>query len=66
MSIKSELRMANHDILPGVKVIEIWYNGEFIGQVTGADGPGIRLTSKYQRDIKPIGDMITDIMIGVD
>jgi hypothetical protein len=28
-------------------VIELWHDGLFIGQVTGADGPGVRIISKY-------------------
>lgn len=46
--MKTELRLAAHQILPGQNVIEIWWNGRMIGQVTGAnDGPGVRVLSKY-------------------
>ena len=44
---KSQLRLKPHSVLPGEQVIEIWYQGKFIGQVTGAEGPGVRVISKY-------------------
>lgn len=45
--MKAELRLSDHSQLPGEKVIEIWYGGRMIGTVTGADGPGVRILSKY-------------------
>lgn len=45
---KSQLRLKPHNYLPGEQLIEIWWDGKFIGTVTGADGPGIRVISKYQ------------------
>lgn len=50
--MKSELRLARHTVLPGQQVVEIWHDGEFIGQVTGADGPGVRVLSKYDLSAK--------------
>ncbi len=47
--MKTELRLSPHSILPGQQVIEIWFAGEFIGQVTAAtDGPGVRVISKHR------------------
>ncbi len=48
MKMKAELRLSNHSVLPGQKIIEIWFDGEFVGQVAGAEGPGIRVLSKHQ------------------
>lgn len=45
--MKTELRATPHSRIPGATVIEIWYDGQFIGQITGADGPGIRVFSKH-------------------
>ncbi|HKI30303.1 MAG TPA: hypothetical protein VKA46_00325 [Gemmataceae bacterium] len=45
--MKSELRIGEHALIPGAVVVEIWHDGLFIGQVTGADGPGVRVLSKY-------------------
>lgn len=45
--MKTELRLARHTQLPDANVIEIWWAGKLIGQVTGADGPGVRVLSKY-------------------
>jgi hypothetical protein len=25
----------------------VWHNGQFIGEVTGADGPGVQIISKH-------------------
>jgi hypothetical protein len=44
---KTELRTSPHSSNPGAFVFEIWHEGEFIGQVTGGDGPGIRISSKH-------------------
>lgn len=45
--MKSELRLVDHKVLPGERVIEVWYGGEFVATVTGADGPGVNVISKY-------------------
>ncbi len=45
--MKTELRLAPHSVIPGAKIIELWYAGQFIGQVVGADGPGVRVLSKH-------------------
>lgn len=45
--MKTELRVAAHTVLMGEAVIEVWHDGVFIGQVTGRDGPGLRVMSKY-------------------
>jgi hypothetical protein len=28
-------------------ICEIWHKGQFIGQVVGADGPGVRILAKH-------------------
>lgn len=45
--MKAELRLAPHEVLPGQNSIEVWWNGEMIAVVAGADGPGVRVISKY-------------------
>ncbi len=45
--MKTELRLAPHAILPGQQVVEVWHDGQFLGQVVGADGPGIRVLTKH-------------------
>jgi hypothetical protein len=45
--MRTELRVKDHSVLPDTKIIEIWYAGAFIGTVTPADGPGVRIVSKY-------------------
>lgn len=50
--MKTELRIAKHSVLPGQCVVEIWHGGQFIGQVCGADGPGVRVLSKHEVSAK--------------
>lgn len=49
--MKTELRLADHTLIPGAKICEIWFDGEFIGQITGYDGPGVRVISKWPKSI---------------
>lgn len=44
---KSELRLKPNGVIPGAQIVEIWHQGQFIGEITGADGPGVRIFSKY-------------------
>lgn len=52
--MKTELRLRPHAVLAGENVIELWYHGQLIGTVTGADGPGVRVLSKYQIESRPV------------
>jgi hypothetical protein len=45
--MKTELRLSPHALIAGQQVVEIWHDGKFIGEVTGADGPGVRVISKH-------------------
>jgi hypothetical protein len=45
---KSELRLVSHAVIPGAKVIEIWHQNRLMGTITGADGPGVRIISKFK------------------
>jgi hypothetical protein len=45
--MKAELRLRPHTGLSDARVIEVWYGGQFIATVTGADGPGVRVISKH-------------------
>lgn len=43
---KTELRVSAHTVLAGHLVIELWYRGVFVGQLTGDEGgPGVRVFS---------------------
>ena len=46
--MKSELRCVPHQTKAGVNVFEVWHNGQFIAQLTGADGSGVRVISKHE------------------
>jgi hypothetical protein len=51
--VKSELRLAEHASIHGAVVVEVWYGGEFIASVYGADGPGVRVISKHRLYVDP-------------
>ena len=57
--MKTELRLAPHSTLPGHQVIELWHDGQFIGQVCGADGPGVRVLSKHPLAARVIADAVS-------
>jgi len=50
--MKTELRPTASLVSQEAIVLEIWYNGHFIGTVVGADGPGVKVISKY--DLTPV------------
>lgn len=41
--MKTELRWPD----TAVQVIELWHDGQMVGHIDGADGPGIRVISKH-------------------
>lgn len=62
--MKTKLEMGIHSILPGQNVIEIWYGNQMIGTVTGADGPGVRIISKYDLTSEYVpNDRVTPVHI---
>ena len=61
--MKTILRLAPHSVLPGANVVELWHDGRLIGTVAGADGPGVRIISKYAAQVDVAGDMVTEVRI---
>jgi hypothetical protein len=61
--MKAQLICAEHTVTPGQVVVEIWYKGEFIGQVCAADGPGVRVISKYPMTTRE-ESMVTEVLMG--
>ncbi|HWY88245.1 MAG TPA: hypothetical protein VNX28_16155 [Gemmataceae bacterium] len=55
--MKTEIRLAPHSVLPGQNIIELWWDGQFIGQVTDADGPGCKRQG-------PLGTNVNDAYDG--
>jgi hypothetical protein len=49
-TMKTQLRLVPHLVLPDTQVVELWHDGTLIGTVVGADGPGVRIISKYLRN----------------
>jgi len=61
--MKTQLRLAPHSQLRGENVIEVWYDGEFIAEVVGADAPGVRVISKYKKTAVPFEPLILEVRI---
>jgi hypothetical protein len=48
---KSNLKLSEHSLLPDKQIVEVWYEGRMVAAVYGADGPGVRVISKYPYDV---------------
>jgi hypothetical protein len=49
--MKSKLECVPHALISEDNAVEIWYGGEMVATVYGADGPGVRVISKHQMHI---------------
>lgn len=63
--MKTELKLVDHDILPGHKVVELWHEGKVIGKIYGSDGPGIRLITDFAVDEDVLDLMDASIVVVV-
>ena len=54
--MKTELRVKPHSVLPGQSVIELWHDGQLIGTVAGADGPGVKIITKHPVEAAVVTD----------
>lgn len=52
---KTRLCVVPHSVLVGHFVVELWHGARLIGTVVGADGPGIRVISKYPMSVESPG-----------
>ena len=50
--MKTELKFGPHFINAGESMVEVWYGDRFIASIYGADGPGIRLISRFPKKVK--------------
>jgi hypothetical protein len=48
--MRTQLRVKSHLVVPGESVVELWHNGQLIGTVVGAEGPGVRIISWFLRN----------------
>lgn len=48
--MRAQLRLRPHNFSAGDMIIEVWHNGVFLATITGTDGPGVRVISKYIRN----------------
>lgn len=48
---KSNLKLSDHLIYSEEKTVEVWHEGEFVASVYGAEGPGIKVITKYPYDV---------------
>ena len=46
--MKTVFRLAQHGVLPGRQVVEVWQGGTFVGQITVDDDGTLRVISKHR------------------
>lgn len=66
LRLRAELRLRPHSVLPGHRVVELWWDGQFIGEVTGADGSGVRVITKFPTQVIQLDGpdgMVTEVRI---
>lgn len=64
--MKTELRLRPHALIEGANVVEIWHDGQFIGEITGSDHrPGIRVLSKWEKTAAQSDFLIMEVRIHV-
>jgi len=49
--MKTKIKAVPHTQLPGENVVEVTYNGRLLCTIVGADGPGIRIISRYVGEV---------------
>lgn len=52
--MKAQLRYVQHDNLPGQATVEVLWDGKLVATVTGADGPGVRVISRFNLQVTPL------------
>ena len=61
--MKTQLQLAPHSTISNADVVELWHDGKLIGTVTGADGPGVRIESKYAVQVVNAAPMVTEVRL---
>jgi len=64
--MKSTLRLAPHSVLPGVNVVEVWWGNVLVATVYCAEGPGVKIISKYPWEISHPGELTTEVRFRAD
>ena len=54
--MKSQIRVKLLAMLPGVNVMEMWHDGQFLATISGGDGPDVRIITKHAVKAKPAPD----------
>lgn len=63
--MKAQLKAVPHTQLRNHNVIEVTYNGQLLCTITGDDGPGIRIISKYVDDSSMAFTKLPAVLPGV-
>lgn len=64
--MKTALILCQHATLPDQQMVELWHNGQLIGAVYGADGPGLRIISKHPIQLGGFGQRPNLIELHID
>jgi hypothetical protein len=60
--MKTKLRITQHSLLGGESVVEVWHNGAYVAEVTGADQPGVRIISKHPLSARRMTDGFIEVL----
>jgi len=58
-----EFRVVPHHFLPGVSVIEVWEDGQFLATLTPGKGGELRVISKHGLGCEHTGDMAPGVLL---
>jgi len=62
--MKTELRVQPHSLTPAA-VVEVWHDGQMIATIDGSDGPGVRVVTKHELDVRLDGGPLAVAEIGI-
>jgi hypothetical protein len=61
--LKTELRAKTTSVTSGQTVVELWHDGELIGTIVGAYGPGVRIIANNLITATPMPDDGTGVRV---
>lgn len=63
LHLKSQLAVRKHRNLPWQNTFDVVFNGVVIATVNGGDGPGVRIMTKHDAEIRAEKDPLTGLSV---
>jgi len=64
--MKAELRFVPHEVIHGQQVVEVWFDGKLVAAIYGADGPGVRVVSRFPMSVEVVNDALKVVEVRID